>query len=194
MLTKLFSPIIWWPLYHSCVLSIQVVGNVQVFGELNKLESSNWKLWTKQNCMKTKKTQEHPAESDPNPLYLLCHLFHKSDPYFLSNKACLIHIFACTLSMCLTCSGIGFFLIYWISVTLWIFCCSLHMTFKQNVTVCSCCKFIADDWSYSSMEHVPAIIYQQSNQMKVILLGYSTVTEESLLKCQAAFTMQEWIS
>lgn len=44
---------------------------------------------------------------------------------------------------------------------------------------------------HSSMQHVPAIIYQQSNQMKVILLGCSMVAEESLLKCQAAFTMQE---
>lgn len=44
---------------------------------------------------------------------------------------------------------------------------------------------------HSSMQHVPAIIYQQSNQMKVILLGYSMVTEESLFNCQAAFTMQE---
>lgn len=45
---------------------------------------------------------------------------------------------------------------------------------------------------HSGMQHVPAIIYQQSNQMKVILLGYSMVTEESLLKCQAAFTVQEY--
>lgn len=44
---------------------------------------------------------------------------------------------------------------------------------------------------HSSMLNVPAIIYQQSNQTKVILLGCSVVTEESLLKCQAAFTMQE---
>lgn len=44
---------------------------------------------------------------------------------------------------------------------------------------------------HSSMQHVPAIIYQQSNQMKVILLGYGMVTEESLLKCQAVFIMQE---
>lgn len=44
---------------------------------------------------------------------------------------------------------------------------------------------------HSSMLHVPAIIYQQSNQMKVILLGCSVVAEESLLKCQAAFKMQE---
>lgn len=52
---------------------------------------------------KLKKTQQSQIQT--LTLYLLCCLFHKQDPHFLSNKACLIYIFACTLSMCLTSKG-----------------------------------------------------------------------------------------
>lgn len=78
--------------------------------------------------------------------------------------------------MCLMCSGIVFCNSMDFSNTLtesFVAHCTWHLnSMLLSAAVANPLLMIEALDFHSSMQHVPAIIYQQSNQMKVILLGY----------------------